>query len=203
MSNLKDLTGQTFGRLTVIERAENNKYNQARWKCSCECGNITIVQSANLIKGTTKSCGCLKKEIQHHKSNTRLFSIWASMKKRCYNPKHNHYDRYGGRGIAMCEDWQNNFLSFYNWALTNGYNDNLTIDRIDNNGNYCPENCKWNTKKDQVRNRSCTRLLTYNGKTQSIAQWADEIGIKYSTLSTRLRRNQWNVEKALKTQIKK
>jgi hypothetical protein len=118
------------------------------------------------------------------------------MKTRCYNPASDAYDRYGGRGIKVCEDWKNSFVSFFDWAMSNGYADNLTLDRINNDGNYSPDNCRWSTKQEQNNNRRCNRMITYNGKTQNVAQWARELGIKRVTLQNRLNRG-WSVEKAL------
>ena len=117
---------------------------------------------------------------------------------RCYNPNHMHFKRYGMRGITVCEEWKNNFQAFYDWAMSNGYRDDLTIDRIDNNGNYCPENCRWATMKEQCNNTRSNTLITYNGKTQTMAQWAKEIGMPYHKLVVRIARG-WDVERAFTT----
>ena len=198
MTKFRDLTGQKFGRLTVIERAENSNFGLVRWKCLCECGNTTIVQSGNLIQGNTKSCGCIHLK-QGGKSHSRLYHIWNNMKSRCYNPSNKYYKYYGGRGISICDEWKNNFQVFYDWAIANGYSDNLSIDRMDASGNYCPDNCRWATIKEQQSNKRNNRYITYNGKTQTIAQWAKEIGIKTSTLHARLNYQNWDIEKALTT----
>lgn len=165
MSALKDLTGQRFGRLVVLERAENSKRGNARWKCLCDCGNETIAWAESLICGNTKSCSCYKNEIAkkrrtvHGKSGCRLFGVWRGMKDRCLNPKHNRYYRYGGRGITICDEWLHDFQAFYNWAMANGYNENAprgqcTIDRIDNDKGYSPDNCRWADAKTQRQNQS-------------------------------------------------
>ena len=133
---------------------------------------------------------------KHGLYGTRLYRIWHDMKSRCYYSRSIDFDRYGGRGIAVCTEWRENFQSFYEWAISNGYSDELTIERIDSNGDYCPENCRWATAKEQGNNRSNNRILAYNGKIQTVSQWAKELNISESTICTRLWRG-WSVEKAL------
>ena len=168
MGNFIDMTGQRFGRLVVKERAVN-RGEQTYWICICDCGNTKVARASDLRRGHTKSCGCLHKEVvagtlhhkinttTHGKSNTRLYRIWSCMKTRCYNEKWINYKNYGGRGIAICDDWRNDFQAFYTWALSHGYSDTLTIDRIDVNGNYEPTNCRWITLKEQQSNRTNTK----------------------------------------------
>ena len=147
---MNDLTGQKFGRLTVICDSQERKWGQVVWNCLCDCGNQTRVASKDLKRGDTKSCGCLKKEAlkTHGGTYIRLYRRWGYIKERCNNPRHSNYKYYGKKGISICKEWLNSFVSFRNWALASGYQDNLTIDRIDNKGNYEPSNCQWLTRSE-------------------------------------------------------
>lgn len=206
MSKRIDLTGQRFGRLVVIEYSHVSNRNKY-WKCQCDCGNTSIVSGALLRNGHTKSCGCLVKErgyqmlIKHglFNKNRRLYGVWHSMRERCFNPNCHAYKDYGGRGITVCSEW-NNFEPFYEWAISNGYKDNLTLDRINVNGNYEPNNCRWTDWKTQQNNKRTNIFYTFNGKTQTISQWAKEKGWGRTTLDNRLRAG-WSFEKAITTPI--
>lgn len=200
MSKKVNILGQKFGRLTVVgECEERTKQGQLMYKCKCECGNIKNIRGYTLRNGGSKSCGCLNK-INHHKTHgkthTRLYSIFCDMKKRCHNKNNKEYHNYGGRGIIICEEWLNDFMNFYNWAINNGYDDNLTIDRIDVNGNYEPSNCRWVDIKSQCNNTRKNVYLTYNGKTQTMSQWADELCIPVGRVKTRHKRG-WSDKECL------
>ena len=159
MAKLIDLTGQRFGRLTVVERTGTSKNGNALWACRCDCGNVAVVRGASLKNGITRSCGCLIAEstkdrnTTHGLRKTRLYHVWANMKDRCLNPNTPSYSYYGGRGITICDEWRDDFQAFYDWAMANGHRDDLSIDRIDNDKGYNPDNCRWATHSEQMHNR--------------------------------------------------
>lgn len=192
MSKANELAGQRFGRLTVIERAGSTPGGVSKWKCICDCGNIVIASCGNLKNGHTKSCGCLVKEKAkethqtHGLRKTTLYSVWRGMLARCYDTNDRYYKNYGLRGIVVCEEWRNDFKAFYDWAMAHGYKEGLSIDRKDTNGNYEPDNCRFVTMKVQQNNRTNNRLVTYGGRTKTVAEWADETGIPVKTLYNRL-----------------
>lgn len=208
MKSEYEITGKKFERLTVIKRVENSKSGQTRWLCRCDCGNETIVWGGHLRSGHTKSCGCLNKETcakiphkaKHGLHGIRLYKIWNGMKNRTSPNQKASFKHYSGRGITICEEWKE-FLPFYNWAINNGYKDNLTIDRIDVNGNYEPNNCRWITLKEQQNNKRNNVFVEHNGERHTLAEWEEKLNMNKGLLKNRLRRG-WNVEKAFNSKVK-
>lgn len=203
---IRNLTGEKFGRLTVLKYIGKSKTHQKLWLCKCECGNEKITTTAYLSSGDTKSCGCLSKERSrffyselnktHGMTNTRLYRKWRGIIDRCYNVKTNGYKNYGGRGIKVCDEWKKDYMNFYNWAYKTGYKDGLTIDRINNDGDYEPNNCRWLTVKEQCNHKRNNHLLTYNGMTYTLKQWSEKLNISYSTIKGRSLKG-WNNEEIL------
>jgi len=193
-----DLTGKRFGRLTVVERAENNRHKKPQWRVRCDCGNEKIVLGLSLANGDTQSCGCLNSELSSERNSThgdsrvgkrtRLYRIWTDMKRRTDYPKNTNYKHYGGRGITVCDEWKKDFAAFRDWAKSHGYDDSLSIDRIDNNGSYEASNCRWVPWKKQCDNKRNTRLLTVGEETMSIVEWCIKTGLSYNLVYNRIRR---------------
>lgn len=194
MGKTLDLEGKTFNRITVIRRAGRTNAGKAKWFCLCSCGTEFVAVGVDIKNGRIKSCGCYQREMinwsvkKHGKSKSNLYSVWTGMKQRCFNKKERCYKYYGGKGVTVCDEWLHDFEAFFNWANENGYKEGLTIDRIDVNGNYCPENCRWITIQEQMLNRTDNRWITYNGETKSLVQWSKDLGINISTLHARLGR---------------
>lgn len=205
-----DLIGKNFGRLKVLSFEGRNKQYDSLWSCKCECGKIKIIRGGVLKNKHTQSCGCLKKErlidsrTTHGliKDNYKLYKVWIGIKQRCNNVNSKSYSKYGGCGIKVCDEWENNFLSFYNWSIVNGYKEGLTIERSNVKGNYEPFNCTWIPKSLQSRNRTCSVLLNFNGQTKNASDWSDITGIPSKVITQRIRRG-WSTEKTLTTKIKK
>jgi hypothetical protein len=188
------LEGQVFGRLTVVSRTDNNG-GHAAWLCLCSCGVETVVTGWCLVSGHTQSCGCLHREriTVHGKNKSSEYRAWEGMIQRCTNPKNKRYSDYGGRGITVCPEWFS-FENFYRDMGDRPSKDH-SIDRIDNNGNYCKENCKWSTRKEQGNNRRSNRSIEFNGEVRTLIQWSEFLGIAYHTLRRRLREG-WSIERA-------
>ena len=188
MINLK---GLKFGRLKVISKAEKDKCGRMKWLCQCECGNYCVVREDNLKSGHTLSCGCYNyrtDEInvsRHGLRFTSIYNVWRNMRYRCKDENNKYY---GEKGITVCNEWQD-FNTFYNWAMTNGYKKGLTIDRIDNNGNYESANCRWVTELVQGNNKSNNINISYEGETHTLAQWSRKLKVNYETIRRRYYKN--------------
>lgn len=204
--NRKDLTGERFGKLIVIRfegyKVFNDGHKRSKWFCKCDCGKEITVMGGALTSGNTKSCGCSRhifdntKKKSHGMRNSRLYRVWINMRVRCNNPKCKRYPNYGGRGIKVCEEWDKNSMAFIDWALKNGYNENLTIDRIDVDGDYEPNNCRWIDMQEQQNNRTNNRVIEFNGEKHTVKQWSRITGIHNDTLLYRLKRG-WSIERTL------
>lgn len=203
MKDTEMKVGDKINDLTMIEPSYTYGKKSRRYaKFQCDCGNIKTIRVYNVTSESTKSCGCKKhinmtpRNIKHGLCYSRLYNIWRKMIYRCKSKSYHEYEYYGGRGIKVCEEWENNFLTFYNWAINNGYKDNLSIDRINTNGNYTPDNCKWSTSEEQGNNKRNNINITINDKTQTLAQWCKELNLKYTTVLMRIKRG-WSYEEAL------
>lgn len=192
--NFKRLDGKKFGRLYVRDYHGKNIHGIATWLCECDCGEIAIVPQGSLTNGFTKSCGCYGKEFPSHTihggKGDRLYYIWKSMRERCNTTTSTSYSKYGNRGIIICSEW-NDYSVFRDWSYENGYSKQLTIDRIDNDGNYCPENCRWATWKQQARNTRRTRYYVFDGIKKPFIEWCEELGCDYRRSIQRLNRGQF------------
>jgi hypothetical protein len=190
MGKFVDLTGQRFGRWIVIERVEN-RGSAHYYRCKCDCGNEKNVAKQSLLKEISRSCGCLNRELttarnfKHGLAHTRRYSIYSGMIRRCYDRKSVNYLKYGGSGIKVCKEWLEDFVVFYNWASDNGYTNELTIDRINNKGDYSPKNCRWSSSTQQNRNTSRNTFLTIGGEEKTLSEWSNISGIKSNTIKYR------------------
>lgn len=204
MSKLIDITGNKYNMLTVLGRVENDKNGQSRWECICECGNKTIVKGANLKNGAVKSCGCLVHRPalnkKHGESNTPLYRMWTSMIYRCDNPKYIAYKYYGARGIRVCDEWHD-YETFKKWVNETKTDDSYTIERIDVNGDYGPDNCKWIPMSEQANNRRSNIVIDYNGEEHTLMQWCKKLNLNYKNVHNRMYKLGWSFEKAISTDI--
>lgn len=214
-----DISGKKFNRLTAIKSLnkasyKQNKTSKSYWLFKCDCGNEKIIRKDDVVSGIVKSCGCLQKEMasksakikskKHGDSNNRLYRIYHAILNRCYYKKDINYQNYGNRGICVCDEWnnRNGYKKFKDWAIKNGYNDNLTIDRIDVNGDYCPENCRWATHKQQGRNTRTNHYIVWNNEKHCISEWAEILGINPRTLQSRISRG-WDLKNIFTKPIRK
>ena len=207
MTKVQNLVGQKFGLLTVIELDHPvQKINEKGqkdgilyyYKCLCECGQEKIVNGFYLLGNRVKSCGCLKHKgthFTHGLGKPDTFSHWVNMKTRCLNKNNVKYKNYGGRGITICDEWLS-FENFHYWTINNGFNKDLTLERIDVNGNYEPSNCTWITMEQQAKNKRNSKIITYNGLTMNVAEWSKYLGLGRETVRERLK-NGWSIKDAL------
>ena len=196
----RDIAGQRFGLWLAKEHVGGSK-----WLCRCDCGCELAIKLHKLVRGVAIGCrSCFNRNKIHGQNKTRIYSIWSGMKTRCMNPRGMAYHRYGGRGISICDAWKDSFVAFRDWALANGYRDDLSIDRFpDKNGHYEPSNCRWATPTEQSRNQTSNRLLEAFGETKTLAEWAEQYSINPGTLATRLDKKKWSVERALSSPLMK
>jgi hypothetical protein len=198
-NRFKDLTNMRFGKLLALEPIKKSYDTKYYWRCICDCGKEKIIMSSNLARGISTTCGCGKIKLgevttKHGMTKTRIFKIWTGIRKRCNNPKCKSYKWYGGRGVKISDKWDN-FIDFYN-DMKEGYADDLSLDRINPNGNYEPGNCRWATSKIQNRNRRNNNVITYNNKSKTLAEWAELSGNNYTVINYRIK-NGWDIEKAI------
>lgn len=189
--------GIKYNNWTVLEKAESNKHGNPKWLCMCDCGKIRKLYLSDIKNGHSKSCGCYRREflknqnVKHGMSHFKIYRVWRSMKSRCYTKTQTMYKYYGARGIKVCDEWldeENGFINFYNWAMQNGYSENLTIDRIDVNGNYEPSNCRWITMKEQANNTRRNVYITYNNETHTLKEWSDLLDLNYKMVFNRYKK---------------
>jgi len=207
--NAKDITGQRFGRLIAKRPAYRNKRGEWYWECLCDCGGTATARVSELTGGRKRSCGCLYRETRkiggtiHGFGRSKLQRVRSSMFERCYNPNNKNYHNYGGRGIIICDEWRNDYSIFYNWAVSTGYKEGLSIDRINNDGPYSPKNCRWTTPSVQSNNKRNTQKYNYKGEELSLPQISKLMGISASSLRSRIIDYGWSEEKAFSTPAKK
>ena len=206
--NGEEWIGKKYGKLTVIEPVQITQSGGTHawyWRCACECGKETVTRPRDLIVGKVKSCGCQKaidignRRRVHGENKTRLHQIWVAMRMRCHDKTKKNY---GGRGISVCPEWEN-YVAFRDWAMSHGYADDLTIERIDVNGNYCPNNCKWITMEEQAKNRRNNLKIEIDGETKTLADWCKIYNMPYQTMQGRICDGGWDAKTALTTPIKR
>lgn len=209
-----DIIGERYGRLVVTGYAPSIRMTLSSGKtayisrvsCRCDCGKTVVVRTGHLVRGATRSCGCLKTDLGHERIThgecrdhrvSRLYRAWTNMRRRCNKASSLDYKRYGGRGIRVCPQWDSSFGNFRDWAMENGYADNLEIDRIDNDGDYCPENCRWVDRKTQMNNTSTNRYITALGQEHTLSEWCRITGLSHECIRQRLDVKGWNPDEAM------
>lgn len=201
MAKAIDITGIRSGALVALYPADGApKRVSSLWVCQCDCGKQKIVRGDHIYRNETISCGCLHYTKKYSNFDKRLYRIWVQMKQRCSNPHTREYRNYGARGISVCDEWINDYAAFHDWAVHNGYSDELSIDRIDNNLGYTPQNCRWATQAEQANNKRNTQFVDFNGIKTPVGEAARRIGIDHSTLGARLRRG-WDLDRALSSKM--
>lgn len=199
-----EFLNKAFGKLFIIEDLGVRKGGRFVL-AKCECGTEKSYRLADVKRGASTNCGCVRigkvadRNYKHGLSNHVLHRVWMGMKERCYYEKHEAFHHYGGKGIVVCDEWKDDFMCFYNWAITNGWAKGLTIERDNSNGNYEPNNCRIATQKEQCRNKSNNRILEYNGQSKCITEWAEEMGVKETLIRHRIDRLGWPVDRAIIT----
>lgn len=192
--------GKVLNGFSVIGTEKRGTHTYYKVKC-VYCGKESLKRGETVVDGQAK-CECQYKTEHHGQTGTPLYRAWSALVCRCVSERNENFENYGGRGITVCEEWRNSFKSFADWSMENGFKEGLSIDRIDNNKGYSPDNCRWVTMKVQGNNRRSNRLITYKGKTQTMAQWADELGMNYRTLKSRINQMKWSIEEAFETPVR-
>ena len=195
--------GERYGMLKVLKSSARTNSGRLQFECLCDCGNTTIAESSNIERGRTSSCGCYRTQsrYRHNMVNSSEYQSWCALRVRCYNKKSDHYKDYGGRGIKVCDSWLESFNNFFDDM---GYKPNrrYSIDRINNDGDYTPSNCRWAKKKIQARNKRNNHILSYNGESHPITEWEEKLGFKQGTVKSRIYYG-WDIERALTEPVRK
>lgn len=198
MPKILNLTGRRFSRLVALQPSGARRQRSIEWECMCDCGTLTKVASSKLVSGETRSCGCIRAEIHttHAMSSTLEYRIWSQMKERCYNPNNSRWPTHGRRGIKVCDRWRNSFENFIA-DMGARQSQGLSIERLDNDGDYTPQNCIWATSQQQAENRGTTRLIEIDGKRQSLKAWCREVGVPYLRTWKRIAQRGWEPQRAI------